>query len=200
MEIPVYQKVNDIAKFFTYESYKELVKNLLSEGKSTGQNQSEEMTHYSMLNDKRMDRLDKTIQLSDETISKLNSIETPQKWVLITEGWCGDAAQNVPIIAKMASVNPKTSLQIVLRDENLPLMDQFLTNGGRAIPKLIILNDNNEVINTWGPRPSEATKMVSDYKEKHGKVDAELKKQLQIWYNKNKGKNLQKDIISLFTA
>lgn len=189
--------LENLQKTYTYLEYRELIKQLLSEGKSTGENQSKEIFNFSELNEKRMARLDKTIQLSNETIAKLEAIKTPQNWILLTEGWCGDAAQNVPILAKMAAVNSNINLQIVLRDENLTLMDEFLTNGGRAIPKLIISDKENKVIATWGPRPTEATQMVVDYKAKHGKVDDELKKNLQIWYNKNKGLNLQQDIISI---
>lgn len=48
-----------------------------------------------------------------------------------------------------------------------------------------------------GPRPTVATKMVTDYKEKHGSLDAEFKQDLQLWYNKNKGQSLQKDFVKL---
>ncbi len=182
----------------SYNEYTDLVSNLLAEGKATGPNQSEDLTHYSLLNDKRMKRLNKTTKLSEETIQSLQEINEEQTWLLITEGWCGDAAQNSPIINKMAEVNDKIQLKVALRDENLELMDLFLTNGGRAIPKLIALDKDNNVINTWGPRPTVATKMVADYKAEHGIIDAQFKQDLQVWYNKNKGESLQEDFIELF--
>lgn len=180
---------------YSYEEYRALIKKLLSENKSTGENQSEEIYNYSALNDKRMDRLDKKTTLEESTENKLKEITESYTWLLISEGWCGDAAQNVPVINKMATVNNNINLRIVLRDENLELMDEFLTNGGRAIPILLILDKNKNVVATWGSRPSEATKMVEEYKEKYGKLDAEFKKNLQVWYNKNKGKNLQEDML-----
>lgn len=76
-------------------------------------------------------------------------------------------------------------------------MDLYLTNGGKAIPKILIINDENIVQKTWGPRPSTATKMVLDYKEKNGALDADFKKDLQLWYNKDKGKNIQQDLVEL---
>ena len=124
----------------SYQEYKGLVKDLLTENKSTGPNQSEDLTNYSLLNDKRMKRLDKTIKISEETIEEVKKVNEPQTWLLITEGWCGDAAQNLPVINKMAGLNDHIDLKLVLRDENLELMDLFLTNGGSAIPKLIILD------------------------------------------------------------
>lgn len=135
---------------YTYNEYRDLVKNLLAEGKSTGAEQSEEITNYSLLNDKRMQRLDKTIKISEETAAEFKNLKTPQTWLVITEGWCGDAAQNLPVIYKLAELNAKIYLKLVLRDDNLALMDLFLTNGGRSIPKLIVLDSDNNVLNTWG--------------------------------------------------
>ena len=181
----------------SYKEYRDLVKNLLAEGKSTGAEQSEALTNYSLLNDRRMKRLDKTIKLTDETIKKVKDVKETQTWLVLTEGWCGDAAQNLPVINKIAELNSAIDLKLVLRDENVELMDLFLTNGGRAIPKLIQLDKNNNVLNTWGPRPTVATKMVTDYKEKNGSLDAEFKQDLQVWYNKNKGESLQEDFLKL---
>ncbi|MCG8183863.1 thioredoxin family protein [Tenacibaculum piscium] len=188
---------NSLAKGISYHEYRDLVKNLLEKGKSTGENQSEELLNYSVLNDKRMKRLDKTIKLTNEVLAKIKTVKAPQTWLVLSESWCGDAAQNLPVIHKMASENEQIQLKIVLRDENLALMDAFLTNGGRSIPKLIALDTNNEVLGTWGPRPEIATKMVADYKKEHGALDAEFKESLQVWYNKNKGVNLQENLMSL---
>ena len=181
----------------TYQEYKDLIKKLLAEGKSTGPNQSEDLTNYSMLNDRRMKRLDKTITISEETKLEIQKITAPQTWLVLTEGWCGDAAQNLPVLHKMAELNDNIKLKLILRDDHLALMDLFLTNGGRSIPKLIALDSKNNVIDTWGPRPTVATKMVADYKAKNGNLDAQFKQDLQVWYNKDKGKSTQDDFIKM---
>ncbi|WP_299108228.1 thioredoxin family protein [uncultured Tenacibaculum sp.] len=186
-----------LSKSINYSDYRKLVSDLLEEGKSTGLNQSEALLNYSMLNDRRMKRLDKTVKLTTTTKEAATSLEVPQTWLVLTEGWCGDAAQNIPVLNKIAEENKNISLQLVLRDEHPELMDAFLTNGGRAIPKMIVLDEAKNVIDTWGPRPSTATKMVSDYKEEHGGLDADFKKDLQVWYNKNKGENVQEDVIEI---
>ncbi len=186
-----------LKKAISYQNYRSLVNTLVEEGKSTGPNQSEDLLNYSKLNDRRMKRLDKTVKLSEDTIVKTINLKEQQTWLVITEGWCGDAAQNLPVINKIAALNENIKLKLVLRDENLELMDSFLTNGGRAIPKLIALDSNNNVLNTWGPRPSVATKMVSDFKEKNGSLNAQFKQDLQVWYNKDKGKSLQDDFIDI---
>ena len=181
----------------SYQDYRLLMQQLLAEGKLTGPNQSEELTNYSLLNETRMKRLDKTIKISEEVADEIQKIDDPQTWLLITESWCGDATQNLPIINKMAKLNDKIELKLVLRDENLELMDLFLTNNSRSIPKLIILDSQLNVINTWGPRPSIASKMAFEYKEKDGSLDAVFKQDLQVWYNKDKGENLQHDFVQL---
>ena len=185
---------------YTYQEYRDLVKDLLAEGKSTGPEQSDYILNYSKLNNSRMKRLDKTTKISDETAQEIQKLATPQTWLVLTEGWCGDAAQNLPVIHKMAELNKNINLKLVLRDENLELMDLFLTNGGRSIPKLIALDKDNNVIDTWGPRPTVATKMVEDYKAKHGSLDSQFKEDLQVWYNKDKGLSTQEDFVSLIKS
>ena len=189
--------INSIKKSIAYSTYRTLIKGLLVEGKSTGSEQSESLFNFSKLNDKRMDRLDKTLKISKETCDALNKLTDNFTLLVLAEGWCGDAAQILPVINKIAESSSKIDLKIVCRDENEDLMNQFLTNGGKAIPKVIIVNNKNEVLNAWGPRPSEATKMVNDYKAIHGGLDDNFKKGLQIWYNKDKGNNTQKDLLNI---
>ena len=186
-----------LAKSYSYQEYRKLVSDLVAEGKSTGPNQTEDLTHFSMLNVKRMDRLDKKIELSEATKLRLQKLDKKQLWLVLTEGWCGDAAQNLPVIEKMAKQSSHIELRLILRDENPEVMNLFLTNGAQAIPKLISFDEEFNVLFTWGARPSIATQMVNDYKAKHGKLDPEFKKNLQIWYNKDKGGNLQSDFVAL---
>ena len=186
-----------LQKGISYQAYRTLIGDLIVSGKSSGAAQSEALLNYSTLNDKRMKRLDKTSKLTQQTIAALKNIDEPVTWLVLTEGWCGDAAQSLPIINKIASESTQITLKIILRDDHEELMNHFLTNGGKSIPKLIALNSDNEVLNTWGPRPSVATIMVKDYKEKHGQLDASFKQDLQIWYNKDKGVNIQENMLDL---
>lgn len=191
---------NSIKRGVFYSTYRTLIKGLLVEGKSTGNEQSEDLLNYSKLNDKRMDRLDKKLKISEETTIALSELNENFTLLVLAEGWCGDAAQILPVINKIAESSSKIDLKIVCRDENEALMNEFLTNGGKAIPKVIIVNNRNEVLNSWGPRPSVATSMVNDYKTANGSLDADFKKDLQIWYNKDKGNNTQKDLLELLAT
>jgi hypothetical protein len=123
-------------------------------------------------------------------------------WVMIVESWCGDAAQNLPIIAKLASLNPYIELMIILRDENPDIMDLHLTNGSRSIPKLIILDPVfKSLLKEWGPRPAAIQKMVKEYKLANPEVTHdEFVKNLHLWYAKDKGLSLEQDLLSLLES
>ena len=189
---------NSLQKAYSYIEYKELILSLLKNKKSTGLNQNEDLSNFTKLNDKRMKRLDKQTKLSEIATLKTQNIQKDFTWLVLTESWCGDAAQTLPLINKFAEANKKIDLKVVLRDENEDLMNQFLTNGSKSIPKLIVIEkDSNKVVGSWGPRSKKATKMVSDYKEKYGKIDANFKTDLQLWYNKDKGINIEKEMVKL---
>ncbi|SKB33174.1 Thiol-disulfide isomerase or thioredoxin [Salegentibacter holothuriorum] len=175
-----------LAKAISYEEYNLLFKKLVAEGTSTGESTKEKID-FTKLNYSRSKRLDKTIKLSEEQIISFQNLDIKQTWLVITEPWCGDAAQSLPYLNKIAACSNNIDLKIVLRDENPELMDSFLTNGSRSIPKLIIIDENQEVITHWGPRSKAATKIVVDYIKEHDRVDDQLKTNLQLWYNQNKG-------------
>ncbi len=189
---------NSLANSYSYEDYRTRLQNLLTVGKTSGDEQSADLVHYSELNETRMNRLDKTIKITPENEAFLATINKEYIWLVLSEGWCGDAAQILPIINKMAQISNKVELKIAFRDENPELMNLYLTNGGKAIPKMIILEKNTlEVIADWGPRPAEAIKLIVDYKAKHGIVDETAKADLQMWYLHDKGVSTQNEIVSL---
>lgn len=189
---------NSLDHSFSYEEYRNLLTNLLKVGKTTGNDQSEAMIHYAELNEARLHRLDKTMQVTDEVQQKLEQLTKEYLWLVITEGWCGDAAQILPIINKMALVSDKVELRIILRDDNEEVMNMFLTNGTKSIPKLIIIDkESGEVINHFGPRPQEAKQLILDYKAQHGVVDETAKIELQKWYLHDKGVSTQNEIMEL---
>lgn len=181
----------------SYSAYRTLVSKLIGEGKSTGNEQTSDLLHYSELNEVRMKRLEKTLQLDSEVLKTLQNLKAKQTWLVIAEGWCGDAAQILPIIKLMAEASEYIDLKIVLRDENEALMNQFLTNGAKSIPKLIVLDENLNLINHWGPRPEAAKNLIIDYKAQHGIVDETAKIALQKWYLDDKGISTMKEIVAM---
>jgi len=187
-----------IENAFPYENYRSRVTQLIKEGKASGAVQTPDLLQYSILNETRMNRLEKTITIDESIKSRLEKLEKSYIWLVLAEGWCGDAAQILPVIYKMSQINEKINFLVAFRDENEVLMQQFLTNGSRSIPKLICIDAATKtVIGDWGPRPNGAIELIENYKKEHGKVDEPAKIALQKWYLENKGQEIQQEIIAL---
>jgi thiol-disulfide isomerase/thioredoxin len=184
----------------SYQEYVELVNSLVEISSTTGNEKTEALANYTMLNQRRMKRWDKVVKLRDEDKAKIQGFTGDVTWLVLTESWCGDAAHILPVINKVAELNKNINYRIVVRDDNDALMNEFLTNGGRSIPKLIMLdNKTDTVLNTFGPRPTKATEMVNDYKLEHGSLTLEFKEDLQRWYNKDKGQSTIQDLVELLS-
>lgn len=180
----------------TYANYRELVNQLLAEAKTTGEDHSEEMLHYTKMNVQRMNRVEKTTILNDALLNTVAQIKGKYRFLVITEGWCGDAAQIVPVIAKLVSIAPDHfDLKLVLRDQNLPLIDAHLTNGGRAIPVLLVLNEAGELaLPKWGPRPANLQSLLTSWKAESTDMQL-IAEKLHGWYAKDKTQSIQEELI-----
>ena len=186
---------SSLERSMSYQSYRELVKQLAEDNSNSGIEKTEALANYTKLNDRRMKRWDKTIQVSDVAQIRIAGFQYNITWLVITESWCGDAAHVIPALNKIAQLNTYINFRVVLKDDNPELMDAFLTNGNEAIPKLLIIDDETrEVINTYGPRPTEATNYVKRFKAKYGALTPEFKEDLQHWYNSDKGQNVIEDV------
>lgn len=180
-----------------FADYIKLIDELLADGQTTGPNQSEAMFNYGKLNRQRMKRLGNTVKLNDSLVEKARSVNRKMIWLIITEGWCGDAAQSIPVIEKIAHENSDIETRYVLRDENLELMDQYLTNDARSIPKLIALDaETLEELGTWGPRPQIAMDYFYEMRE-NGMEKSQIMENMQRWYLKNKEQEIQKEFENL---
>lgn len=181
-----------------YPSYMNLMQELVHKEMSTGIEQSDALANYTLLNNKRMQRLNKTLSVSAEIQTSIKNDPRDIRFLVLSESWCGDAAQSLPMVSKIAACHPNWSVSLISRDEHPAIMDAYLTNGRRSIPKVLILDKNtSEVLVDWGPRPAVATKMAADYKEIYGSLDADFKQSLQLWYNKDKGQSTLEDFIAL---
>jgi len=179
-----------------YPAYRELIDQLLAAGKTSGEMQTEKRVHFTRLNVQRMKRLDKTTKLIPDLQEKLSNLNNSQIWLVITEAWCGDAAQIIPLFHQIEKVSDHVFLKLIFRDEHPELMDQFLTNGARAIPKMIALDaDTYEVLGTWGPRPQTAQQMVMDHKAHPHIPYDEFQKELHTWFARDKTLSAQQELL-----
>lgn len=184
---------------FTYSDFKNTMQDYAANGKSSGEDQSESMAHYTKLNWSRLKRLDKTTVLNDAMKAALDSISSPVTFLVITETWCGDAVQTLPFVQKMVEHNPNISLKLMWRDEEPHLIQEFLTNGGKSIPKVIGIDAEGNYMFNWGPRPVPAQEMVLNWRDQQEPKPAyrEFSETLQRWYLEDKGATFQKEFVEV---
>lgn len=188
-----------IRNAYTYEEYRQMGEDLVMQGKTTGSEQTEDKIRFSKLNQHRMDRHDKNLLLEAETIAAVKAMGKAEIWLVLTEIWCGDAAHVLPVINAMALMGRKIRLCLLLRDENPEIMDAYLTDGTRSIPKLIRLDESLNELGTWGPRPEGAQKMMTDWKKDPVGEKMEVLAEIQKWYTADKTLSIQKELAALLT-
>ncbi|WP_020536625.1 thioredoxin family protein [Lewinella cohaerens] len=192
---------------YTYTEFRQLADQLLAKGQTTGQDHSDAMIHYTELNVTRMKRLDKRSRLTEETLAALQKIERPLVWLTLTEAWCGDAAQVIPVLEQMAASQSHIDHFLILRDEHLDIMDAFLTGGARAIPITIVIDkESNEVLGHWGPRPEvlqyqmmevKAASLAATSQEERTILTDQAKIDAQKWYARDKTLSTQKEVLEM---
>ncbi|MEO0728072.1 MAG: thioredoxin family protein [Bacteroidota bacterium] len=195
---------------YTYSHFRELMTNLLAEGKTTGPDQSPAMINYTELNAVRMRRLEKRSRLTEESLKALEGFKRPLVWLSITEAWCGDAAQILPVLEQLAQAHPMIEHHLILRDEHPEIMDAFLTNGARSIPVTIVLDkETNEVLGHWGPRPAElqakvmaakAASLAAPTPEERREIREQAKVETQKWYARDKTLSTQNEVLQMIGA
>ena len=180
-----------------YKTYRTEIQRLFEADQTTNNDNKDSMLHYTHLNIQRMNKWDKIAKLSTESLEQMQAIKTPELWIALTEGWCGDAAHALPIIHKLSEESELIEVKYVLRDQHTELMDQHLTNGGRSIPKIIRIDANTgSIIGSWGPRPKDMQKAILDNKASKDPIPyKELSMQNQKWYAKDKGKTIQREFL-----
>lgn len=180
-----------------YKQYIELTEKQIAEtDESKLSAEEKEILEYTKLNLQRSSRIERHYTVSDELKAKLSEIDSPQMWMVITESWCGDSAQNLPYLVKMAEVNPNVELKILLRDKNPEIMDLYLTNGTKSIPVLVVFDENGNELFKWGPRPKQAQQLINQWKS-DGIVKPELYEKLHLWYGRNRGNDIESEMLEL---
>ncbi|MGI9543233.1 MAG: thioredoxin family protein [Cyclobacteriaceae bacterium] len=191
-------KIQHLQAAISYDQYSELIEDLVAQNSTTGPNQSESMIGYTRLNSQRMKRVYKTTKILPELAQAVAKITIPSYWIVLTEAWCGDAAQSIPVLSKLADLGDNIELKLLLRDEHLDLMTKYLTDGARAIPKLVwMAKENFQEVATWGPRPAPAQELLKSYKGNPEETYDQFSEKLQRWYNQDKTETLQLELLSM---
>jgi len=157
--------------------------------------QQKEMLGYYTLNWARSKRVEKTYTVSEDALDIIYCIINPQVWIIITEGWCGDSSQSLPVIAEIARQSQgKIILRIISRDAYPELLEKYQTNGSMSIPKIIGTTYQGEESWVWGPRPIPANDLFQDLKSKN-MAKEDIYKELHASYAKDKGKAVESELM-----
>ena len=155
-----------------------------------------EYNPYYELGIQRMDRTLKKFVIDEEQLNELKSKNFDGKILIISEAWCGDASATVPALVKF--FEGQNEVKIFLRDSDSSLIDQFLTNGTQSIPKVIILEKDFNVKNSWGPRPKFGHDLLLKFKANPEEYPKEsFYNDLQVYYSRNRGKDSIQEILEL---
>jgi thiol-disulfide isomerase/thioredoxin len=182
----------------SYQRYRGLIHHLLQENKTTGDNHSEDFIHYTQLNEQRMNRNEKQVVVTPELKEKLLHLDHQETWVVFAEAWCGDCAQIIPVIAKIADASEgKIDLRIIVKSEHKVEMQHYLTNGAESVPKLVRFETETlKELGTWGARPEKAQAIAEHWKLNKDTIPKEeFNKELHLWYAKDKGNEIQKEFL-----
>lgn len=182
-----------------WNEYSALFEQILSGEYNEVPYNSPEYMNYVKMNQSRSNRWMKGDVLNEALVEKIKLIDTPQQWIVITEPWCGDAAHSVPVLARLSEENPLIDFKIELRDNGKNMIDNYLTNGGKSIPKLVVRNSKGEDLFTWGPRPKAAQQIMLDFQKTNLPI-IEKHKRIQKWYAKDKAVSLQEELMELLIA
>lgn len=160
-------------------------------------NKDLKIKEYINLNQRRMHRVEKTYIPSAQIITQVKNLKHKTYWLILTEHWCGDASQSLPALHALAELSEgKIEMKLVYRDQNDELMNAYLTNGTRSIPKLVQLDEHFNVTGIWGPRPTVAQKLVKELKANPATASS-YANELHLWYAKDKQQNLEKETAQL---
>lgn len=179
----------------TFQEYLDYFEQILASPQDFDPYGDEEYLAFTKLNWSRTNRWLKRFEPNAEIKSLIASITEPQHWIVLTEPWCGDAAHSVPQLYQMVRNNPNIDFEIQLRDSDPLLIEDYLTDGSKSIPKLIIRNDVGHDKFIWGPRPAKLQAVFAQMKLED-KTFEETKEAMQVWYNEDKGNCLQEELLA----
>lgn len=180
-----------LQKGISYDKYKQQMAEDLVNNADTN------IKEYIHLNQHRMSRVEKTYTVSEALAQQVKTVTHKIYWLVLTEHWCGDAAQTLPAFQKVAELSKGViEMKLVYRDQNPELMDAYLTGESRSIPKLIQLDAHYNVTGVWGPRPTEAQNLVKALKANPA-MAATSSTELHKWYAQNKQQALESEITQL---
>lgn len=135
-----------------------------------------------------------------DQLDRVGRIGGHWRLLVLSEDWCGDASNTVPVLARFAEDSPRLDMRILERDENPDLMDRYLTNGSRSIPLAILLNEAGDAVGRWGPRPEELQARVIEEKRAGERPASDTYKDTRRWYAADRGVTTIRELVDRIEA
>ncbi len=187
-----------LASGLTSDAYQKVMEQQAAVDPSTLEGMEAERAEFAKLNLHRVGRIQRTWRPSAELASLVSRIDRPQVWMVLTEPWCGDSAQCLPCLEILAESHPEITIRYLLRDDNLEIMDRYLTNGKRGIPLLAAFDAEGVELFRWGSRPAEAQAIFDTATAEGLEKPAKLEK-LHLFYGRNRGRALDAELVAMFS-
>jgi hypothetical protein len=139
----------------------------------------------------------RTARVPEALVAEAAALGRGFRLLVISEDWCGDAVNTVPVLARWAEQAANLELRMVRRDEHPDVMDAYLTGASRSIPVVVVLTDAMEEVGHWGPRPGPLQAWVVE--RKRAGAGKEIYPEIRTWYAKDKGETALREVLALLT-
>lgn len=187
---------DQLATGLTYAAYRQHINEVLATPQPD-EALAKLLPHYRE-NVARIDRITPTISVLPQLQAALQKLTGHYIWAIITEGWCGDASHTVPLLEAVAQASGgHLTTRYFLRDAHPDFIDQYLTNGGRAMPIAVVLRaDSRTEAAVWGPRPAPLQALMQDLKARETPTK-ELIAQVNAWYEADATRTTQQELLAM---
>ena len=134
-------------------------------------------------------------EVGEEYVRRVAALGGAWHLLVLSEDWCGDAVNTVPVIAKLVELSPNADLRVLARDENPDIMDAHLTGSSRSIPAVIALDENFRERGWWGPRPAPLQQWVLGEGQAVDKADRY--REVRRWYARDRGRTVLEEVVGM---
>jgi hypothetical protein len=137
----------------------------------------------------------RTAQIPGDLLERASHLSRHWHLLVLSEDWCGDAVNTIPLLAKFVEQVPGLDLRLLPRDQNLDLMDVHLSLGTRSIPVVIALDEEFQERGWWGPRPASLQRWVRTDGLLLPKEDRY--RRTRTWYARDRGRTTIEEVLEV---
>jgi hypothetical protein len=139
------------------------------------------------------DGIGRTATVSEEHLARARALGGPWRLLALSEDWCGDAVNTLPVIARLAEQAGNLELRLLRRDEHDDLMAGHLSSGTRSIPVVMILDAQGRERGWWGPRPAWLQRWVRSVGMLLPREDRY--RRTRAWYARDRGRTTIEEVL-----